>query len=94
MKNGTKRDEQWTILDRWCEDAQYREVQSQWHEWTIEWMKCLDHSAQIDIAFKATAAQRNRYECNIKMLCNDSDFHTGRGKDDLCGIKPYPQQES
>ena len=77
MKNGKNRDKEWTILDRWYKDHQYREIQSQRHGWTIEWVKCLDYLAQIDISYKATAAQRNRYECNIELLCNDSDFHAG-----------------
>ena len=63
-----KRNEEWTILDRWYKDDQYREVQSQRHGWTIEWVKCLDHLAEIDISYKATVAQRNRNECNINVL--------------------------
>ena len=80
MKNGKKRDDGWTILDRWYKGAQFREVQSQRHGWTIEWVTCHDYLAQIDISHKATAAQRNRYECDMKVLCNDSDFHAGLRK--------------
>ena len=74
VKNVKKRDEEWTILDRWKKVAQYREVQSQRHGRTIEWVTCQDYLAKIDISYRATAAQRNRYECDIKVLCNDLRF--------------------
>ena len=35
-----KRDEEWTILEHWYKDDQYREVQ---------WVNCLDYLDQIDI---------------------------------------------
>ena len=56
-RNGQTRDKDWTVLDRWNKDDQYREVQSQRHGRTIEWVKCLDYVSKIDISYTPSALQ-------------------------------------
>ena len=41
------------------------------------WVKCMDYLTQIDISYTATAAERGRYEHNIKVLCISGEINPG-----------------
>ena len=72
IKHGRKRQDDWTVLDRWNKDNYFRQVQSEQHGWTIEKVKCLDDVARIEMSYTATKFQRNKSDCCVKVLCNDS----------------------
>ena len=41
------------------------------------WVKCMEYVNKTDISCTATAAERGRYEHNIKVLCISGEINTG-----------------
>ena len=66
-----KRGKRTSILDRWQNDAVYRESQLV-HGWTDEWVKYLDYISKIDISHDAPYRQRQGYESTVYMRGADS----------------------
>ena len=74
-----RKNEEWTILDRWHKDERYRKGQAEEHDWTIECVKYLDYLATIDVSYTAPNYQRNRDECMAHLKSNGSNLHQCKG---------------
>ena len=51
-------------------------------------------SPKIDISYTATKSQRNRSDCFVKVLCNDSDYNGGQMKNTINVCRGINHSES